>query len=482
MKSVKKNFIYESIYEVLILLLPLITSPYVSRVLGASGVGVYSYTYTVANYFVLFAALGLKNYGNREISQHRDNQEDLNRTFTSILLLHFIVSGIVLICYLIYCLFFNRDYQVYNFIQGLYVVAAFLDISWFFFGMEEFRITVLRNSVIKIATVVAIFAFVNSADDLWVYILILALGNFLGQAYLWLYIFKYVKPCKVKLTEITRHFVPLVILFIPTIAISLYNYMDKIMVGSIAGETQLGLYENSEKILSIATSIVGSLGTVMMPRMSNLAVKGDVEGQRKIIETSMRFVAWISCAMAFGVMGISAVFPTVFWGDEFSRCTYLILGLAVVIPVKGYANVLRTQFLIPNRMDKQYTISVILGAIFNFTVNMMLIGKMGAMGAVVGTVIAELSVCIVQAIYCHGSLPIFRYIRNSIPYIVIGLVMGLCVYITGYKLGINVPSLVIQVCVGGGIYVLLSFAYMFVTRDSMLDQILSVVHIKIKRK
>lgn len=327
------------------------------------------------------------------------------------------------------------------------------------------------------------FVFVKNADDVWKYILILALGSFLSQVYLWTFVPRLVKFRKVPFSSVVGHLPQLFILFIPTVAISLYNYMDKIMVGAISGDVQLGLYENSEKIISVVFSIIAAFGTVMMPRMSNMVANGDTEGQKRSIESSMQVVLFIAFALAFGLVGVSGVFPQVFWDEEFSDCSILMALLSIIIPIKAYAQVLRTQYLIPNKMEKAYTISVCLGAVVNIIINALLIGRLGALGAVVGTVFAELTVCIVQVVYCARDLPVFSYLKHNAFFLALGILMSLTVYIAGGFLGSGVLTLLIQFVIGVVIYCVGCLIYFKVTNNRLfLDTLDTVVHKVFKRR
>lgn len=471
-QSIKKNFLYQAFYEILVLVLPLLTSPYVSRVLGASNIGIYSYTYTIANYFVLFAALGIKNYGNREISRNKDNKKLLNKTFSSILFLHFIVSAIALVAYIIYYLIAKPEYKLYILIQSLYVITAFFDISWFFFGMELFKITVTRNTVIKILSVICIFTFVRDTADLWKYVLILALSNFVGQIYLWFKLKPLVSIVRVEKVEILRHLPQMSILFIPTIAVSLYNYMDKVMLGAMSGTIELGFYENAFKITTIGSTVVGSVGTVMLPKMSNLIANGRTEESRKYISVSMEFVMIMAYAMAFGIAAVADVFSPVFWGKEFSECGPLLLLMGIVIPIKGFANVLRTQYLIPNRRDKEYTISLCCGALCNLIANFILIPSMNAIGAAVATVLAEVSVCLVQAIFTAKELDVINYTIKTVPYLIIGLIMFIVVRCFASRMLVDMATLIILVVIGASIYLCLVLIYLVITKNQILKYIL----------
>ena len=482
--SVKTNFIFQASYEVLLMVLPLITSPYVSRKLGANNIGIYSYTFTVTYYFTLFALLGIKNYGNREISRCRDNKEQLNRTFSGILFLHLIISGIVIIAFGAYCFVSRSDYRLYYTIQSLHLLGALLDISWLFFGLELFKTTVTRNAVIKICSVFLIFLLVKKPEDLWIYILILSVSSFASQAYLWLRIKPLVKIVRVSSDDIFRHLPQMLILFIPTVAVSLYNYMDKIMLGTMVGKTQLGFYENSFKITSVCSSVIGSVGTVMLPRMSNVFAKGDEEKSKKYIELSIISVIMMGSAMAFGLSGIANNFAPIFWGKEFAPCGPLLSLLAAYLPIQAFASVLRTQYLIPNRWDRQYTISLCVGAGCNLLINYLLIPQLYAMGAVLGTIIAETSVCVVQALYVRKYLPILQYILKSIPYTIIGLIMfvlikGLNTFIHG-----SIISIIVQITFGAVFYVsCVAFYQLKIEKQTFfVNEALKLFHIRYRFK
>ena len=462
------------------MVLPLVTSPYISRKLGASNIGIYSYTFTVTYYFTLVAMLGIKNYGNREISRCRDNKKQLNQTFSSIVFLHMIISLIVILAFGIYCIICETEYRLYYIIQSLYLFGNLFDISWFFFGLELFKVTVIRNVFIKILSVIFIFLFVKSPSDLWIYILILAVASFASQIYLWFKINTLVNIVKVPASDMLKHLPQMLILFIPTIAISLYNYMDKIMLGILAGKTELGFYENSFKITSVCSSVIGSVGTVMLPRMSNVIAKGNEEKSQKYIELSIISVMMMGVAMAFGLSGIANNFVPIFWGKEFTACGSLLSLLSCYLPIQAFASVLRTQYLIPNRLDKQYTLSLCVGAGCNLIFNWLLIPIYQAKGAVMGTIIAESSVCFVQAFYLRKCLPIRKYILESIPYLVMGGGMYLLIkYLNIFIYG-NILSVVVQIVVGGFFYILCVVIYQLKIKKNafFVNEALKLFHIK----
>lgn len=467
MKSLQKNFLYNVLYQILLVILPLITAPYISRTLGATAVGVYSYTYSVAYYFLLIAMLGIGNHGNRSIAAVRDDRKKLNKTFSSIYSLQVVTFSIAILAYAIYLVLFVKDNRLIVLLQLIYVTSGLFDIGWLFFGLEQFKLTVARNTLIKISTVVLMFVFVHKPSDLWKYTLIMSAGTLFSQAYLWLYVKKYVSFEKCSVKEITSNIKPVLILFIPVLAYSIYKVMDKIMLGNMSSYDQVGFYNNAEKIINIPMGIITALGTVMLPRMSNIVANGDKKRVDDYIRISAKLVTLLSSAIAFGLMGVSSVLAPVFFGDEFIACGEIIRLLSVTVFFIAWANVIRTQYLIPNKRDSIYLTSTMVGAILNLIINWMLIPKYQANGAAFGTIVAEFSVMIVQMVAVKNELPMRKYIMSYSPILIIGLIMAVLVDRIGIKLGVSVSTLAIQILAGGFFFCIATIAYLRISNDEM---------------
>lgn len=225
--------------------------------------------------------------------------------------------------------------------------------------------------MIKIGTVFCIFIFVHRPSDLWIYTLIMSAGTFLSQAYLWLYVNKEVKFVRVSMYDFIRNIKPTLILFVPVIAYSIYKVMDKIMLGNMASYTEVGFYQNAEKIINLPMGIITALGTVMLPRMSNIIATGDQGKTVQYIRLSIKFVTIVCSAIVFGLIGIAPVLAPVYLGEEFAACASIISLLAVTVFFIAWANVIRTQYLIPYRYDNIYVISMIVGAALNFLLIML---------------------------------------------------------------------------------------------------------------
>lgn len=455
----KKNFIYQVLYQVLALLLPLITAPYLTRVLGAERIGIYSYTNSIVNYFMMFAMLGFNTYGMRTIAQIRDDRKELNKEFSSIFALQFIISLSIVFVYILYLCFFVREYKLFFIIQTIYILGCAFDINWFYFGIEKFKITVIRNTLVKLFTLLSILIFVKDANDLWKYTIIMTAGTVISQTIMWSCINKYVRFIKVLSNDILKHLKPVLLLFIPTIALSIYKVMDKIMLGNISGTTQVGYYESSEKIINIVLGIINALGTVMMSRMSNIVANNDKKLSLKYIDKFMNGVMYISIAMSIGLISISDKFIPLFYGKNFETAINLVIGLAITIPFSAFSSVIRMQYLIPNNKDKEYIISLLAGAITNVIINLIFIRGYGALGAVFGTIAAEFIVCVMQILFSYKELEIYKYMKQCLIFYGISIVMFLIVRIIINSISNSIISIILGVFIGAIIYLILGLIY-----------------------
>lgn len=459
MGKTKRNLVYQTLYQILTLILPFVTAPYISRVLGSENTGIYSYTYTNVNYFMLAALLGIETYGTRTISRVRNDKAALNKTFSSLFYCHVCVSGLCLVVYLIYALCFSCAYRVYALIQALYVLAELLNINWFFFGIEEFKITVTRNLVIKILTIGSIFLFVKDKGDLIVYITIMALGTFISQSFVWIFLRKYVKFVKASWSEIFRHLKPMSVLFVSVIATSIYRMVSKTMLGAMGELSSLGCFEYADKIIRMPLSIITAVGLVMLSKTSNMYVN-DSKGAVGLISKSMEAVLIFASAIAFGLCGIAGNFSVLFFGSEYAYTGTLIEAMSISLLFMSWNNVLRTQYLMPKCKDKEYVIAVWAGAMVNVVSNLIFIRLWGATGAALTTSISYFVVSLVQSHYVKAELPIFQYLKRSAVPFAAGAVMLVCVRLVGQALPCSWLTLGLQVLTGGVVYVLLVLIYL----------------------
>ncbi len=463
-KSIAKNYIYNLLYQILILILPLITTPYLSRVLGAENVGIYSYTLSIATYFVLFGSLGVAMYGQREIAYLQDKKEERSKTFFEILIMRFITLGISLaIFYFTFAV--NGEYSTYYKILVLEIIANSIDISWFFQGLEEFKKTVTRNLIIKIISVTSIFLFIKTDKDLIIYFIIYVLSNLFGNLSLWFYLPKYIVKVKFKIKDIFKHIKPLILLFVPQVAMQVYTVLDKTMIGSILKDmTEVGNYEQSQKIIKISLTIITSLGTVVAPRIASTIANKKEEEVKKYLSNSFDFVWFLGIPIMFGIMAISYNFVPWFLGDGFEKSKLLLIVGAPLIMAIGLNNVSGIQYLIPSKNQNIFTKSVIIGAIFNFITNFTLIPIFKSVGAIIASVLAETLILIVQLIYVRKEISVKMVFGNCFKYIVSGIIMLVITASLGRFLHVGIVSTIIQIVVGATVY----FSVLLILKDKFI--------------
>ncbi len=452
--SIRNNYLYSTAYQILLIIIPFITVPYLSRVIGPSGIGIYAYSYSIATYFVLFAKLGLTNYGVRSIAVIKDDSSELNKKFSAIYYSQVITSLLLVLAYFMYLsLSATQDYRT-SMILSIYVISVIFDIDWVYFGLENIKSLMLRNVIIKLLMTAAIFIFIKHKDDLWLYALITSVGTLLSYLVLWVNSRSCVRLIKVDKEEIFRHFKPSLKLFIPILAMSIYRTMDKIMLGQLSSMEQVGYYENAEKVIYMLMGSISSLGKVTMPRISNLLNFGNREKIFIYIKKSMKFIIMLTSALSFGIAAIANDFTLIFFGPDFLQSAPLLQYLSITILIVGWSNVLRTQYLIPMMKDNIYIVSIIIGAILNIFVNLLLIREFGALGAVIGTIIAELVVAIIQTIYINKNFDTYPMIKDNTKYLIWGFIMFLAVKFLGAVLEPTIIALLIQIVSGGCIFLL----------------------------
>lgn len=475
--QVVKNFLYNVSYQLLVIILPLITVPYVSNILGAEGIGNYAFTYANMQYFVIFGMVGISLYGNRQIAYVRENKEKLKNTFYSIYTLQLITTTISFLLYLIFTLVFNNgDYKWLYIVQGINILASMIDISWLFMGLEQFKKTVVRNTIVKLVSLASIFIFVRSSDDTVIYTLIIALSSFIGNLTFWLYIPKMIGFKRIKILELKVHLKSSLALFIPQLAIQIYVLLDRTMLGIITDTVQVGYYENSQKIVKVVLTIATAIGTVMMPKIANTVASGDMKKVKYYIQNSFFFVSALSIPLMFGLMGVAKELSPWFFGDNFKGIENLIVLSSLIILAISWSNVLGTQLLVPLNKTKEFTISVTAGAIINFILNLVMLKKFGAVGACISTIIAEFTVTSVQFYFIRNFIKPKRLINSILLFIPSAVVMYIVVRIIGNSMGAGILTNVVQGIIGALTYfIIIEVLYRIFKRQSMITYIKNIV-------
>lgn len=462
--SVTKNYIYNLLYQILAIIIPLITTPYLSRVLGAENIGIYSFTISITTYFILFGSLGVAMYGQREIAYVQDDIKKRSKIFFEIFFMRCITLGIsLLIFYITFCL--NGEYNVYYKILILEIIANIIDISWYFQGLEEFKKTVMRNIIIKLISVICIFVFVKESTDLNKYFIIYVLSTFLGNLSLWMYLPKFIKKTNLKELNLLKHIRPTIMLFIPQIATQIYTVLDKTMIGVIVSDkSEVGYYEQAQKIVKLLMTIATSLGTVMMPRIAATFAGGNHKKVREYMYKSFSFILLLAFPLMLGIISVSSIFVPIFYGKGYDKVVPLLCVISPIIVFIGLSNVIGTQYLLPTKRQNQYTLSVVIGAITNFILNLILIKYFASIGASIATVIAELAVTATQFILIRKEIKFIDVVKLSYKYVIASLVMFMCSMIVSHFISDNLISIIVQVCISISVY----FIILLMLKDKLI--------------
>ena len=466
--SLAKNYFFNITYKLLNIAMPLITAPYLSRVVGAEGLGIYAYYYAIAHYFYLFGKMGLNNYGTREIAISKDSKENMSSTFSSIYTQQIISSVVMQLIYIIFCLFSVKNDGVIPIILGIYTLGCLFDIDWLYLGLEKFDKIAIKNIIVKIVTLIAIFVFVKSSSDLWIYTLIMSTGMIIGFWTLWFGVKKYVKFRPVKIKEALKHIKPNAILLVPVLAANIYRSIDKVMLGQMSNMTELGYFDNAEKIIYAISGFITAFDNIMIPKCSKLIASKKEERCKQYISYTMQFLFFIILLMGSVCIGLSKHLVLIVFGNEFTRSIILLQLLAVTLIFMTWSDVIRSLWVIPRKKDKIFLVTIGTGAIVNIICNIVLIPKYEAVGSCIATIAAELSVPIVQFIFFRKELNYKKLINQQVIFVVTTVITVVFLGIIQNYFAIGIVNLIILLTIGSIFYIFTCILLHFIFRRKEL--------------
>lgn len=450
--SIKANYFYNTAFQVLLLIIPIITTPYVSRVLGVDNIGVYSYGSAMVAYFVVIATFGSTTFGQREIAFHREDKSKMSQAFWDIFSFRLLTTFVALIAYCAYLRIAGRN-GILDIMFAINIINVAADVTWFFQGLENFKQIVIRNFVIKAISTICIFVFVKNAYQLWRYIAIVFGSTLLGNVSLWTLLFhKISRPHRVNPFSGIKG---MGLIFLPTIATQVYVILDKSMIGWITGSTYAnGCYEQSEKIARMALAVVTSVGAVILPRVANLYHSNQIERAKEYIYTSYRFVWMLGLPIMVGLVTTASVLIPVFLGQGYDDSVLLLQIFSLLVIFVSLSYVTGLSYLIPTEQQNIFTVAVSCAAGLNFILNLILIRRYSAYGAAIASVSAELLGWLIQIGYCCKArqLHFSRTVQSLWRYVISSIFMGIMVCEIKKHLGVNFNALLILVISGALAY------------------------------
>lgn len=473
-KKVAINYIYSSFYQLVLIVVPFITAPYLAKTLQPTATGINSYVSAVVQLISALGMLGINNYSIREVAYVRNNKSDLTKLFSELLIMRFILLLITSVVYLIYA--FLSEYRIYFFIQFIAVFSAFLDISWLYMGLEEFKVTVTRSLIVKIVNLISIFTFIKSPKDLGLFMIFSSIYTVIGNSILYFGIKKKINKISFKNINVKRHFIPMVKLFLPYAASLIYLQIDKIMIKYLSPNIQdVGFYDQAERLVKIPLALITALSSVMLPRVSNEYKNKNNENVKKYVESSFVFSIYMAIPMMFGIFSISYTMIPWFLGTDYNGVIPIMMIICPIILFISLSAVCGNQYLTAINNTKVLTTSYCLGAVFNLIFNAILIPLLSGKGAAIGTVIAEGTVFFTQYITVKNIVDRKNIKRSFIKYFICGIFMFLVCNIIGIYLKPNTITTILQIVAG----IITYFLVLIVIKDELTYNALNVVKNKI---
>ena len=454
-KSLFKNIIYNFIYTGLNLFFPLITSPYVSRIHGASNIGKVNFATSIVNWFVLFAVFGTTTYGIREVSKIRDNKEEMNKIFSEIVVINGTLSvGVTIIYFLLVFNIekFSNEMPLFL-IMSLSIILNMFSIDWFYQGIEEYGYITTRNFIFKVISLISIFLFVNKSEHYIRYGLISVLATSLSGILNYIYSRKYVK---IQFRNINpfRHMRSLSIFFMHTLVVSIYTNLDQTMLGFWIDAKSVAFMNRSKTVVNMAVAISTAISNATLPRASYY-IKNNKRKFMHLISEIPNFILWITIPITIGCICLAPNIMYILGGSEFLEATEVlqILSLTIIFsPLSGY---LQSQVLVSSGKEKIGLNCAIITSFLSILLNVILIPKIGVLGPAIVQVISETSAVSMRYYIAKKRLGYneITFIKKaSIEYTFAAILMGGVVMYISNSVNNLFFGFIISAIVGAGTY------------------------------
>lgn len=479
-KSLKLNAIMNAILTMSSFIFPLITFPYVSRILMPAGIGKVSFATSVITYFSIFAQLGIPTYGIRACAKVRDDYKKLSRVVHEIVVINLIMCAIAYIGFFL-SLFtvprLQQDKALFVIISATILLNA-VGVEWLYKALEQYTYITVRSIIFKFISLVAMFALIHQKSDYIIYggisIFAASASNILN----FINLRKLISFRPVGNYNYKQHLKMILVFFVMSVATTIYTNLDTVMLGFMKTDDDVGYYNAAVKIKTILVSVVTSVSTVLLPRASYYVDKGLIDDFLKITKKTLNFIVLVALPlmlyfMLFARYGILFLSGAAYEGA--------IVPMQIIMPTLlfiGITNVLGIQIMIPLGKEKQVLYSEIIGLIVNVAINIILIPKYASAGASIGAVVAELSVLVWQYIDLRDLVkPVFKqmhYISISIA-LVLSTVGSL--WVKALRLS-NFLILVISACIFFGVYIVV----LTITKESIILELENQMFSKLKNK
>lgn len=473
--SITNNYLYNLTYQIIISIVPLITTPYLTRILGAKNLGIYSYTYSIVTIFFLLSSLGLNTYGQREIAYVQDNKNKRTKIFWELTIFR-IFSTLLSITLFLILINLETTYKPYLAIFTVYIIANLFDISWFYQGIENFKTITIRNTIIRLIYVLSIFIFIKTKNDLKNYIFLYSSMILITNLSFWINLKKLIsKPQKLNLQQ---HIKPAIIFFIPQIASLIYTVLDKTMLGIMNPDIrEVSFYEQSAYIVKTVLMLITTISTIMVSKISYAYNQNNQNQITNYLKKIINFIWLLGTPITFGICATIKNFIPWFYGPEYLSVINLVYTMSPIIIIISLNNLIGVQFLVSTKNQNKYIFAVLIGAIINFILNLVLINYLGAIGATIASVTAELIILLIELYFFKKIISNINIMKNSLKYIFFGLIMFIISYLSGNIFNATIHGTIFQVLTGITTYGIL----LLISKDQFVFEQLNKLKISLKK-
>lgn len=480
-KSIKVNAIFNSIYQILALIAPLITTPYISRVLGVEAIGSYQYCYSIMNYFMIVAAFGFTDYGTKRIAELRDDKEKRSNAFWEIMFSKGLISFLCIGVYFLITMLVFSGIEVEIFLAlSFFIISILLDPTFYFQGREQFISITLRSAIIRILTIALIFILVKGPDDLILYALVLSGSNLLSALVFYFSFKGSISKPNFKELHIFEQFKKSFPFFLPALSVSILSSLNQTLLGSIGSNNiENGYYAQAVKFSNLIGSFVGSLSIIMFSRIAYLHSINDEQQAKKKITMSFHALRVVGLPCVLGICAVSKVLVPIFLGDGYDpvvNLIYIIAPIGILSPLNGlFCN---AYFKAYNKVWHQ-TAVLIFAAVISILFNLLLIPKFGAVGCAIASLISELVQLPFYIVLSRKELNEKEIFKTIIKPLIASIIMFLVIFtidqLFGNKLSIALALILYLIL---GIIFYISFILLF--KDDFVLAILSQIINKFK--
>lgn len=478
--SVRLNIILNILYTLMNTAFPIITYPYVSRVLAPSGIGIVNFFSQVASYCTMFAALGLGTYGIRATARVRKDNTKLSEVVVELMSINIALTFFVMFFYILLSVFLPqfRNNILLVAINGIAILTAPFSLDWMYTGLEQFSYITKRDFLFKVIAAILIFLFVKNKSDYVVYALILLISNLGTTVFNFIYAHEFIKFRLTVKLRYQQHFKPMLTLFASVLAVSVYSSLDTIMLGFIRGNVQVGLYTTATKIETILLALVNAISAALLPRLSVYVESRNYLKYREILNKSFStiFIITISFCLFFTITAKECVI--ILGGKAYINAAFSMQLLMPILVISGFSNITGNQILIPQGKDTYFTRAVSMGALVDIIFNLLLMKKYGAVGASIATLIAEITQMSIQFYYSKSDvLPNINY--KSLFKSIFSVILATIVLLIIKQYLINIPliiSLIIQATIFFGAFIILLILAQEENVKEMVNVILSKIN------